>query len=239
MIAVLARAGCVYGLRRRCRGLDDAARQDHPDLGGPNTASIDLLDRDLDLGRAKPAGQALQPLHRGARGNQGAQQHVATDTGRRVEDSKTSIRHRLINMAEAQTGGKSPGSRYNQPAPVLNTTILSFSETAPEATSCRTASTAAPPSGEKSTPVSRVASDAVLAKASSVTATAPPALSRSARSIKAPPNGAGTRSPLAMVHGSSQDSQRSAPASNALTTGAQPVLCTVYIRGSSSRTQPA
>src|SRR5690242_2205132 len=179
MIAVLARAGCVYGLRRRCRGLDDAARQDHPDLGGPNTASIDLLDRDLDLGRAKPAGQALQPLHRGARGNQGAQQHVATDTGRRVEDSKTSISHRLINMAEAQTGGKSPGSRYSQPAPVLNARIWSSGRSCPLASSAATAATAAPPSGLESTPLSRVAKLASRSSAVSSTATAPPPLARS------------------------------------------------------------
>src|SRR2546425_6790271 len=40
------------------------------------------------------------------------------------------------------------------------------------------------------------------------------------------------------VLGSGHGSHRSAPDSNACTTGAQPLACTVYIRGSGPRSQP-
>ena len=108
-------AGSV--MRGRMRGTGSAGSScappgsDHIHLGGPDAAAIHRVDRARSR-RARPgAPGALQPVGGGSGGHERAEQHVAADARGRVEDGKTSISHRLINMAAAQTGGKPPGSR--------------------------------------------------------------------------------------------------------------------------------
>ena len=88
-----------------------ASRQYHVDLGCAHAAAIDRLHSDRHLRRAESGRQAAEPIGGCSCGDQCTKQHVAADSRGRVEDGKTSIRHRLINMAEAQTRGKSQGSR--------------------------------------------------------------------------------------------------------------------------------
>ena len=85
---------------------------------------------------------------------------------------------------------------------MLNRTTRSFGAARPLSSKMRAAATAAPPSGHASIPSSPDSSPAPSSNWSSVTLTAAPPVSRSARNISAPPSGPGTRSPDATVHGS-------------------------------------
>ena len=80
-------------------------------LGAANTAAVDRFKRDRNLRNAQAGGQPLEPLSRRAGRDKRSQEHVATDPGSRVDDGKTSVSHRVINMPGAQVGGKPPGSR--------------------------------------------------------------------------------------------------------------------------------
>ena len=72
---------------------------------------VDLGDLDGHLRRTEPGRETPQPVGGRPGCDERAEEHVAADSGGRIEDSKTAISHRLINMAAAQTGGKPPGSR--------------------------------------------------------------------------------------------------------------------------------
>ena len=83
----------------------------HSDLRRPDAAAIYRVHRHGHVGNAQARREAAEPVGRSSGGHQRAEQHVAAHAGGRIEDGKTSISHRLINMAEAQVGGKPPESR--------------------------------------------------------------------------------------------------------------------------------
>jgi hypothetical protein len=67
-----------------------AVREPDVDLGRLYAAAVYLLDVNSDV-EAQALGQAPQPCHRRASGHKSAQQHVAADARRRVQDGKASI----------------------------------------------------------------------------------------------------------------------------------------------------
>jgi hypothetical protein len=87
------------------------AGQDHVYLEGADAAPIDGVGLNPDVGKAQAGRQALQPLQWSPGRDQRAQQHVTADPRGWVQYGKTSIRHRLINMAGFYPDGKPPGSR--------------------------------------------------------------------------------------------------------------------------------
>ena len=85
-------------------------------LHGSHTAAIHRRDVDGDLRSPQAAGKASQPAGRGPCGNEGAKQHVSTDSGDRIEDGKASIGQRLRNMPAGQEGWKEPALSARRPA---------------------------------------------------------------------------------------------------------------------------
>ena len=141
-----------------------AAREDDVHLGGADPAPDDRPDQDADVGKSQSSRNPLEPLGGHSRGHQCAQEHVAADPRGGVENSETTIRHRLINMADRQPEGKPSGRRYSQPAPVLNSTTRSSGWSTPRSCRMGTEASAAPPSGEKSIPSSRAPRRAASSK---------------------------------------------------------------------------
>ena len=93
MVVVVRVTGCAMAPRLdRLAGLFllPAGQQD-VHLGGLDAAAGHRAHLDPAVGKPEPGGQALQPLDRCARGEEGAQHHVATDPGARVQDGETSI----------------------------------------------------------------------------------------------------------------------------------------------------
>ena len=97
----------VAGYRLR-RTLLHLTRQDHVHFGGAYAAANRRGNVDPHLGEPQPRREAAQPLGGRARRDERSEQHVAADSGRRVEYGKTSVVHRLINMGQVSMGGK-PG----------------------------------------------------------------------------------------------------------------------------------
>src|SRR6476660_3345911 len=79
-----------------CRSLLlDATVQGQIALGGLDSTSVHLLNRDPNITEAQSPRQLGQPLRPGTGCQPGAKHHVAADSGYRVENRKLSIRHRL------------------------------------------------------------------------------------------------------------------------------------------------
>src|SRR3989475_11499740 len=117
-------------------------------------------------------------------------------------------------------GAGSGGGSYLRPAPVKIIMTSVSRATSPRSFSTVSAATRAAASGAVQIPSSCATSRCAPWMAVSLTATAPPPVSRSTRSIWRPAKGDGTRSPAAWVVGVSQAVVVSAPSRNALTTGA-------------------
>src|SRR5207247_2230501 len=108
------------------------------------------------------------------------------------------------SLPARSTGEGSGGGSYLRPAPVKIIVTSVSRTTSPRPFSTRSAATRAADSGAVQIPSSRATSRCASWMAVSLTATAPPPVSRSTRSIWRPANGDGTRSPAAWVVGSSQ-----------------------------------
>src|SRR6476659_6774191 len=112
-------------------------------------------------------------------------------------------------------------SRYLSAPPVLKTTTVSAGFMRPSFRSTLTACSAAPPSGAALMPSRDPSSRIASTISASLTASAVPPLSRTARRTRKSPTALGTRSPSATVRACSHISERSAPCSRARTIGAQ------------------
>src|SRR5207245_2785001 len=142
------------------------------------------------------------------------------------------------SLPARSTGEGSGGGSYLRPAPVKIIVTSVSRTTSPRPFSTRSAATRAADSGAVQIPSSRATSRCASWMAVSLTATAPPPVSRSTRSLRRPANGDGTRSPAAWVVGFSQAVVVGAPSRKAFTTGAQPSACTAKTRGSAPASQP-
>ncbi len=114
MLLVVVVAGGVLVLVRiegGARQLPLTTGQRHVHLDGADAAAVDGTGLHAHLGEPQAARQALEAVQRSPGREQRAQKHVAADPGGRVENGKTSIRHRLINMDGSYADGKPSGSR--------------------------------------------------------------------------------------------------------------------------------
>src|SRR5678816_2792316 len=127
---------------------------------------------------------------------------------------------------------------YESALPVLKSTTRSFSLIHPRSRSVRNAATVAPPSGAARIPSVRAMVSAPDMSSSSLTAIAMPLDVRMASSIRMSPTAAGTRRPSATVLAPSHGVAVLTPLSNARTMGAQPVDCTLTMRGRRLSIQP-
>jgi hypothetical protein len=108
-VAMVMMLGVIVDRDRR--QLLVSARQDNVDLGRPHAATGNGRQFNRYLRATHSGGQLGQPLLWRASCHECAQEHVAADSCGRIENGKTSIGHRLINIAPAQPGGKSAGLR--------------------------------------------------------------------------------------------------------------------------------
>src|SRR6476620_3344293 len=97
------------------RLLLDATGKCHIDLGGLDSTSVHLLNRDPNITEAQSPRQLGQPLRPGTGCQQRAKHHVAADSGYRVENRKLSIRHRLTICDGAWGDGRPKRSEWIEP----------------------------------------------------------------------------------------------------------------------------
>jgi hypothetical protein len=76
-----------------------AVRKPNRNLAGAYSRPIHWGAFHPNLRATQPSRQAPQPVLPRAKIDEGAQQHVAADSGRRVNDGKTAVGHRLGNIA--------------------------------------------------------------------------------------------------------------------------------------------
>src|ERR1700733_10208899 len=130
-------------------------------------------------------------------------------------------------------------SVYFRPAPVLNSTTRSLGFRNPEASNRSYPAVTAAPSGERNIPSFFTQSNKETRISESGIPRATPSDSRKTSSMIESPYGFGTRRPDANVAALGHISLTFAPASKALTIGAQPADCTAIIFGRfPGRTQP-
>src|SRR5205807_1354306 len=155
------------------------------DLLAPHTAAHHVPHCDPHAGKPQAPGQSFEPGGRDAERQERSQRHVARDAGGGVQNGDA---HSL------RSGGKLTGyALYSHPAPVLNTTTRSPRRISPRALSSSAPASAAPPSGQASIPSDVWRSCAAAWSWASLTASAAPPLSRSARRIRRSPRGATSR----------------------------------------------
>ena len=95
---VLMRSTVRVGNERRWM-LACPIREHDIDLGRLDAAALDLVDLHANVGEPQSEGQPTQPFGRRPSGQERAEKHIAADASGWIEDGKTTVSHRLINMA--------------------------------------------------------------------------------------------------------------------------------------------